>query len=861
MHELFAKVLAKKDLSKAGELFSLDDEIIEKDLEEIILNIQKIADTEDYETNDNDQSVVEICITRITTAIRETCKIEKHAESLVDLLKMCLKHNLTQKSKDADPPHAKIASDIMSRLFTYYTNSKVMMLAIPAAVKFLECGNKDLVKSVASYLSLATIDNAGLLAQHISLVLCSVLKGNYLLGQVLPQIYDLNPQPVLQYVDDLASLMSKCDNTEKVCLIQLLNKVAKSHPDLLEKHIPMLCTHLSSSILSSMVMMILVDMALAQPTTVVGYVSNIQAVVETQPVLIYQTAQITGAVGTVSLEQAKKSMDYLISKLSAVDQSVVPLLLQEIRGLCQMYPNLLSENMEKISRLSSSSSGSVRLMVQQIREDYRKYNVAEANKNLNLETSNNQPIKTISVQSVTGQGDTAREKAKEMRSVSSQTEGTVTVITVGNPPNSSQPSGTVSVKSAGAASGGASSQQSLAKISSTSRVSSSGDQSSSSAQTQTVESASLPVTASTPDRVLQPEMTRDGVQLFCEKHFAKIKQYIGKLNATIPLPAKCSVVKGNHKRFLKLHFECATQSEQCLYSGSYFLLNTRFPKLWVHLMFLAVQAKSKFALSQKDVDVSCLKACWDALKGETNSGFLALVTSSFPTQKDHLTLLQELHQMRYFDIFELNAIKSHWACFVCNHPEKLSQLLNGGCPEIAGQLKEKKGKWMFFKRWKTRYFTLSGGSITYSKRNSTKATLPVTKIQSVKAVRKGIRDIPKAFEIFTGDQTYKFKAKGHHNVEQWVQCLHIAVARSQHGGSSSLLAFRHSMDLGATSSASGISSSTEGGLAMKGSSRSSRRSAERPSGYTSLYETSQPMVAHSLTFSGPSSRQVTDTKL
>lgn len=50
-----------------------------------------------------------------------------------------------------------------------------------------------------------------------------------------------------------------------------------------------------------MVMMILVDMALAQPTTVVGYVSNIQAVVETQPVLIYQTAQITGAVGTVSL--------------------------------------------------------------------------------------------------------------------------------------------------------------------------------------------------------------------------------------------------------------------------------------------------------------------------------------------------------------------------------------------------------------------------------------------------------------------------------------------------------------------------------------------------------------------------------
>lgn len=70
MHELFAEVLSKKDLSKAGELFSLEDEAIEKDLEEIVQHILKIADTEEYENNDNDQSVVEICITRVTTAIR-----------------------------------------------------------------------------------------------------------------------------------------------------------------------------------------------------------------------------------------------------------------------------------------------------------------------------------------------------------------------------------------------------------------------------------------------------------------------------------------------------------------------------------------------------------------------------------------------------------------------------------------------------------------------------------------------------------------------------------------------------------------------------------------------------------------------
>ena len=180
MNKLFAEVLAKKDLSKAGELFSLSDEVIENDLEEIVTEIIAIADCDEYETSDNNQSVVEICITRITTAIRETENISKHAQPLVRLLSMCHTHNLSQTVKEEDPPHAKIASDIMSRLFTYYSNKDVMAVTIPAVVKFLDCGNKDLVRSVASYLSLATIDNIDLLAKHMRPVLSTVLKVNHL---------------------------------------------------------------------------------------------------------------------------------------------------------------------------------------------------------------------------------------------------------------------------------------------------------------------------------------------------------------------------------------------------------------------------------------------------------------------------------------------------------------------------------------------------------------------------------------------------------------------------------------------------------------------------------------------------------
>lgn len=70
MHDLFALVLNKKDLSKAGDLFSLEDRDIEADLTEVLLKIRQAVGNHDYLQNDNDQSVIEICTTRVTSAIR-----------------------------------------------------------------------------------------------------------------------------------------------------------------------------------------------------------------------------------------------------------------------------------------------------------------------------------------------------------------------------------------------------------------------------------------------------------------------------------------------------------------------------------------------------------------------------------------------------------------------------------------------------------------------------------------------------------------------------------------------------------------------------------------------------------------------
>lgn len=70
MHELFAQVLTNRDLSRAGDLFSIDDESLVTDISEVLSKIEEIASASDFTKNDNNQSVVEICITRITSAIR-----------------------------------------------------------------------------------------------------------------------------------------------------------------------------------------------------------------------------------------------------------------------------------------------------------------------------------------------------------------------------------------------------------------------------------------------------------------------------------------------------------------------------------------------------------------------------------------------------------------------------------------------------------------------------------------------------------------------------------------------------------------------------------------------------------------------
>ncbi len=72
-----------------------------------------------------------------------------------------------------------ISSALQSPLFPrqHYSRRGVMEQVVPVAARFLHQGNKGLVRSVSSYLSLVAIGNAALLARNVTPILDSCTSG------------------------------------------------------------------------------------------------------------------------------------------------------------------------------------------------------------------------------------------------------------------------------------------------------------------------------------------------------------------------------------------------------------------------------------------------------------------------------------------------------------------------------------------------------------------------------------------------------------------------------------------------------------------------------------------------------------
>ncbi|XP_062275650.1 ventricular zone-expressed PH domain-containing protein isoform X2 [Scomber scombrus] len=791
MHQLFSQVLGQRDLSRAGDLFSLEDAEIEDCLSQALDQIKTISCSPDYLTNDNDQAVVEICITRITTAIRETGSIERHSTALVGLWESCLEHNLTPEGENTeDTPHAKIASDITSCILQNYSCPSVMVLAVPVAVRFLQRGNRELSRNMSSYLSLAAIAKADLLAEHTEAIALSVLGGNHMLLRVLPSVYPRQPDTIHRHLGNLTAMMSQLESPEQQHLIRLVQIVAEQHPLMLSPQVPALVSYLGDQSLTEALLGALVDVSQASPSSLVSFLPALRIVGQQCPALLGHVAKIHGAVGIISETHAHTSLVYLVSLLSSMEHSFHHTLLLEIRALTDRYPSLLGGCGKDIYRMSNSFTAIARLLGRRLEESaatccshgrggggseqrlqvkIQAFEEKMAGDGGEVEAEENSPAP----QRRYSLNQAVREERREMRFNRSKSLALHAVRSRSINSDTGEDGEVVDLSPDG--------EVPPPEKKLTSEV-------------------PMPVTT-VPDRRVkeaekghsrekdgEKEAQGDTDRLFVHlrDNMETIREFCKDMVQQIPIPEQCMIEDSNRGCVAKLSFSCPLKGHYCLYAKSCFNLTSRQPHVWIHIMLLHLQSKSRVPLCSRDECVQRLASLWEKtqLKG-AHSFPMAMTQHITPHRKDMDSLQIQLEEVRFFDLFGYSEEEGGWLCFMCNNPEKATVVNQEGQPLIEGKLKEKQVRWKFIKRWKTRYFTLAGNQLLFrrgkSKDELDDIPIELSKVQSVKVVAKKRRDrgLPRAFEIFTDSKTYVLKAQDEKHAEEWLQCINVAVAQAR----------------------------------------------------------------------------------
>ncbi|XP_029699551.1 ventricular zone-expressed PH domain-containing protein isoform X1 [Takifugu rubripes] len=795
MHQLFRQVLGKRDLSRAGDLFSLEDAEIEGSLSEALDNIKVIACSPDYVSNGNDQAVVEICITRITTAIRETSSIERHGTSLVGLWESCLEHNLTpQEGGTEDTPHAKIASDITSCILQNYSRPSVMALAIPVAVRFLQRGNRELSRNMSSYLSLAAIVEVDLLAEHTEAIMLSVLGGNHMLLRVLPSVYPRQPEAIHCHLHSLLAMMLQLESPEQQHLIRLIQAVAEKHPVLKTEDIsgcvcdvPRLVSYLEYQCLSEALLGALVDVSQASPSSLFGLLPALRIVGQQFPALLGHVAKIHGSVGVISKAHAHSSLVYLVSLLGSVEHSIHHMLLLEIRALTDRYPSLLGGGTKDIYRMSNSFTAIARQLGRRLEDN----------------TTSHCRIHEASSPSVSPAGGNRTEQQLQVSNKAFEDKMMEEAGQQGAPPTPERHYGLTQAVREERREIRFNRSTSLAlhavrswSISSDTGEDNEGNQAASNSENKVINSETT--TAPAPDTgVTEPErMDRDGKEeeeqpdklfIHLRDNMETITEFCKSLMHQIPTPDHCTIEDSNSTggRVARLSFSCPVKSPYCLYAKSCFYLSSRQPDLWIHIMLLQLQCKSSIPLCSKDDGVEKLSSLWEKIQLKGAHSFPMTMTQHATLHQKDLDSLQiELEEVRFLDLFAYSEEGGGWLCFMCSNPEKATGVKEGQ-PLMEGKLKEKHVRWKFIKRWKTRYFTLAGNQLLFrrakAKNELEDVPIELSKVQSVKIVARKRRDrsLPRAFEIFTDSKTYVLKAQDEKHAEEWLQCINVAVAQAR----------------------------------------------------------------------------------
>ncbi|CAM9747192.1 unnamed protein product [Lampetra fluviatilis] len=364
MHKLFALVLGKRDLSLAGDIFSLDDAEIEDGLSDALEQIKVIVSSPLYLRSDNDQAVVEICITRVTAALRETRSVERHAPSLASLWGACLERALAHAPR-GDSPHAKVAADITSCVLQNYGRAAMMRVAVPVAVRFLWRGDAEVTRSMSSVIALAAMGQAPLLGQHVEAVADSVIAGNLALLRVLPQVYEVRPSPLDVRIPALLALLGRLTPSDMQHLHRLLLLVVRRRPEVLSECVPQLLPLLRMAEHSDIAFTLLGELAERGPALLVTSLAVVLQASAWFPARTGQAARVLGVIGRTQQDRARQCLNHMVSLLSSTEHTSHHALLLEIKSITDKF-GLLRIHGREVYRMSNGYAAIASLLAGQL---------------------------------------------------------------------------------------------------------------------------------------------------------------------------------------------------------------------------------------------------------------------------------------------------------------------------------------------------------------------------------------------------------------------------------------------------------------------------------------------------------------
>ncbi|MEJ1277592.1 hypothetical protein NN561_008509 [Cricetulus griseus] len=607
-------------------------------------------------------------------------------------------------------------------------------------------------------------------------------SGNAMLLRVLPAVYEKQPQPINRHLAELLALMSQLEQTEQYHLLRLLHVAAKRKDvEVVQKCIPFLIRHLKESTHNDFILNILIEIAGYEPLTLSGFLPMLKEIGERFPYLTGQIARIFGAVGHADEERARSCLRYLISQLANMEHSFHHILLLEIKSITDTFSSILGPHSRDIFRMSNSFTNIAKLLSRHLEngkagngrrktstevgvpekvggaktkepesEDHEKLQVKiqAFEDKINSESNTPASVRRNSLDHV------SKEEQRNIRFSRSRSLALNTVLTTGMRAEDEDAEERAGVHASISLSEIDPLIHGIGKL--PLKIDTHGSQlRNSSASHPSIihrEPENMPKTVKEniqeeiPETATSPVEYQDKLYLHLKENFSKVKAYAMEITKKVPVPDQCTI-----EDYILCHMKPDTV-------GKY------------EQMYQEIDEFLKYQF----IDTGALK----------QAGMLIVLYFVFLKQDlDQVQL--HLEEVRFFDVFGFSETAGAWQCFMCNNPEKATVVNQDGQPLIEGKLKEKQVRWKFIKRWKTRYFTLAGNQLLFQKGKSKDdpddSPIELSKVQSVKAVAKKRRDrsLPRAFEIFTDNKTYVFKAKDEKNAEEWLQCINVALAQAK----------------------------------------------------------------------------------